>query len=107
MKGVRRRLSVAPRTQKDALSDADLITIMRLVGDDLAGRRDRVLLTWGFVKSYAGAAARGRALTRFIVRVWRGPALCSAPPRHPAADASRGSEGQNGAAAGVIRVERG
>jgi integrase len=55
MKGLRRRLSIAPRTQKDALSDADLIAMMRLLGDDLAGRRDRVLLTWGFTGAFRRA----------------------------------------------------
>lgn len=55
MKGIRHRLKVAPRCQKAALSDADLIAIVRLLRDDLAGRRDRVLLTWG----WTGAFRRG------------------------------------------------
>ncbi len=55
MKGLRHRLSVAPRVQKDPLSDADLVAMMQLLGDDLAGRRDRALLTWGWTGAFRRA----------------------------------------------------
>lgn len=55
MKGLRRRIGVAPRNQKSPISDEDLAAMLRVLGDDLAGRRDRVLLTWG----WTGAFRRG------------------------------------------------
>ena len=72
MKGIRHRLRVAPRTQKDPLSDANFVAMVRLLRDDLAGRRDRVLLTWG----WTGAFRRGELVA---VRIDASPAL---PRRH-------------------------
>jgi integrase len=70
MKGIRHRLRIAPRTQKDALSSDDLLAMVRLLGDDLAGRRDRVLLTWG----WTGAFRRGELVAVTLDDLHRSPA---------------------------------
>lgn len=70
LKGIRRRLKVRPRTQKDAVSDADLIAMVRTLGDDVTGLRDRLLLTWG----WNGAFRRGELVAVTAEDLQRSPA---------------------------------
>jgi site-specific recombinase XerD len=51
MKGIRRRHGTAP-AQKAPLNDADIEAMVTVVGDDLVGRRDRALLTLGWMGAF-------------------------------------------------------
>jgi integrase len=58
MAGIRRRLGVAP-AQKAPVVDQKLVTLLEGIGDDLAGHRDRALLTLGWFGAFRRAELVG------------------------------------------------
>lgn len=52
MTGIRRRLGVAPQTQKAPVVDETLSALLATLDDNLVGARDRAILTWGFFGAF-------------------------------------------------------
>lgn len=68
MKGIRRTLRTA-KTQKDAISPAELKKMLAAMGDDVQGKRDRAMILLGF----AGAFRRSEIVGLDVTDIKLGP----------------------------------